>query len=57
MAKATKPKDEDEAQSQRFMEAARAVEADGGLNPTEAARAVDRLLSNTARLRTQKRSR
>jgi hypothetical protein len=35
------PPDEDEAQSQRFIEAANAVEADGGLSPTEAEAAFE----------------
>jgi hypothetical protein len=50
MAKVPKkpPPEEDEAQSQRFIEAARAVEADGGLSPTEAERRVSELLKKAA---------
>lgn len=51
MAKASKkppPKDEDEAQSRRFLEAARAIEADGGLSPTEGEAALERLMGMAA---------
>ncbi len=37
MPKKTDPPESQEAQSKRFEEAARAIEADGGLSPTEAA--------------------
>jgi len=37
------PKDEDEAQSARFIETAKALEANGGLSPTEAGEAFERL--------------
>ena len=48
MAKAPKrpPPDEDEAQSRRFMEAAKALEAAGELNLTEAGEAFERLVAN-----------
>jgi hypothetical protein len=50
MAKAPKkpPPDEDQAQSQRFIEAARALETDGELSPTGAEEAFERLLSKAA---------
>ncbi len=50
MAKAPKkpPPDEDEDQSQRFLEAAEAAEADGGLSPTEAEEAFEVLMSKAA---------
>jgi len=50
MAKAPKkpPPDEDEAQSRRFLEAARAIEADGGLSPTEGQEALERLMGKAA---------
>jgi hypothetical protein len=38
------PRDEDPEQSKRFIETARAIEADGGLSPIAAADAVDRML-------------
>lgn len=43
-----KPKDEDEAQSARFIETAKALEADGELNPIGAEEAFERLLSKAA---------
>jgi hypothetical protein len=48
MAKAPRkppPKDEDEAQSQRFIETAKALEADGDLNLTEAEEAFERAIT------------
>lgn len=33
-----------EEQSKRFLETARAIEADGGLSPTEAAEAMERIV-------------
>lgn len=42
--KKKRPPDEDEAQSRRFIEAARALEATGGLDPLEGEQEVDRLL-------------
>jgi hypothetical protein len=52
----TKPKpkprrkpDENEAQSQRFMEEAERVVADGGLSPTEAADVFDKSLDSLLR--------
>ncbi|MDB5462691.1 MAG: hypothetical protein JWP23_1080 [Phenylobacterium sp.] len=42
------PKDEDGAQSARFIEAAKALEADGELNPIGAEEAFERLLSRAA---------
>ena len=46
MAKAPKrpPPNEDEAQSRRFIETAKALEAAGELNPTEAGEAFERVL-------------
>lgn len=38
------PKLEDEAQSKRFIETARALESSGGLSPEEADRALDDLM-------------
>lgn len=38
------PKLEDEEQSRRFIETARALEASGGLNPSDGEQEVDRLL-------------
>lgn len=48
MAKPKKPKpqDEDEAQSARFIEAARDLEAAGELSPTDADAAMSRLVGN-----------
>lgn len=46
--KAKKPPTEDEAQSRRFLEMARELEADGGLSPTDAEREFDRLLGKAA---------
>lgn len=41
--------DEDEAQSQRFLEAAEsAAKTDGGLSPTEAEEAFERLIGKAA---------
>lgn len=49
MAKTPKPKpDEDEAQSRRFIETAKALEADGGLSPTEVEEAFERLVGRAA---------
>lgn len=42
------PKMEDEDQSRRFMEAARAIEAAGGLSPTEGAAALERMVGKAA---------
>ena len=44
MPKKTDPPMTQAEQSRRFEEAARAIEADGGLNPTEAAEAMERLV-------------
>ncbi|UTP39590.1 hypothetical protein M9M90_20695 [Phenylobacterium sp. LH3H17] len=41
-----KPKDEDEAQSRRFIEAATDLEAAGELNLTESEAAFERLVDN-----------
>lgn len=49
MPKKTDPPESQEAQSKRFLEAARAIEADGGLSPTEAYEAVDRLVKNSVK--------
>ena len=47
--KAPKPKaDEDEAQCRRFVETAKALEADGDLSPTEGEEAFERLLRKAA---------
>jgi hypothetical protein len=47
--KPPKPKpDEDEAESQRFIEAAKALEADGGLSPTGAEEEFERLMDRAA---------
>ncbi|HRD28320.1 MAG TPA: hypothetical protein PLO65_08470 [Caulobacter sp.] len=46
--KPKKPTLEDEDQSRRFLEAARALEADGGLNPTEGEAAFEQLLKGAA---------
>jgi hypothetical protein len=49
-----KPKLEDEAQSRRFVEMARELEAsDGGLSPTDAEKAFERLLSKASPVRTR----
>lgn len=53
MAKVPRPPkgpvaDEDMAQSQLFIEAARKLEADGGLSPTEGEAAFDQLLRKAA---------
>ncbi len=45
MPKKTDPPESQEAQSQRFLETARAIEADGGLSPTEVSDAMDKVLS------------
>ena len=42
------PKDEDEAQSRRFLETVRAIEADGGLSPTGGEKAFEQLLGKAA---------
>jgi hypothetical protein len=41
-------------QSRRFEEAARAIEADGGLSPEEAAKAMERALAGIASVRPPK---
>jgi hypothetical protein len=53
MAKSPKkpPPDEDEAQSRRFIETAKALEADGGLSPTEGEEALEQLLGRAAPVR------
>lgn len=51
MAKAPKkppPKDEDEEQSRRFLETAKALEDAGELSPTEDGGAFERLMSKAA---------
>jgi hypothetical protein len=50
MAKTPKPKtsDEDEAESARFIETAKALEAAGELNLTEGERALERLMAKAA---------
>ena len=48
MAKAKKPKIEDEEQSRRFIEAAEAAAADGGRSPTGAEAVFERLLAKAA---------
>jgi hypothetical protein len=45
MPKKTEPPMSQAEQSRRFEEAARAIEADGGLSPTEAAEALNKLFS------------
>jgi len=42
--KKKRPPDEDEAQSRRFIEAAREIETNGGLSPDEAERELERLM-------------
>lgn len=50
-----KPPTEDEAQSRRFLEMARELEAsDGGLSPTDAEKAFDALLSSVVEAKVQK---
>ena len=44
MPKKTEPPLSQEEQSRRFKEAARAIEADGGLSPTEAAKAMEKMM-------------
>lgn len=53
MAKELKkpPADEDEAQSRRFIDLARELEADGDLSPTEGEKAFERLLDKTLPVR------
>ena len=48
MVKSKKPPLEDEDQSRRFLEAAREIEADGGLNPTDAEKVFERLVGVAA---------
>ena len=49
MAEKKKPPPlEDAEQSRRFLEAARELEADGGLNPTDGEKAFERLLKKAA---------
>lgn len=50
MAKAPKkpPPDEDEGQSRRFIETAKALEADGELSPTDAEGVFERILRKAA---------
>jgi hypothetical protein len=48
MPKKTEPPMSQAEQSRRFEEAARAIEADGGLSPTEAAEAMETLLDKTS---------
>jgi hypothetical protein len=47
MTKKPPPTMEDEEQSRRFMGAAKKIEADGGLSPTDAEEAFDGLLTRT----------
>ena len=47
MPKKSKPPLSQEERSRRFEEAARAIEAGGGLSPTEAAEAMDKLVRST----------
>lgn len=54
MAKAKKPKIEDEEQSRRFIEAAEAAAADGGRSPTGAEAVFERLLTKAAPPRRRK---
>jgi len=56
MPKKTDPPESQEAQSQRFLEAARAIEDDGGLSPTEAAEAFERLAGRVRTLRSPAKS-
>jgi hypothetical protein len=49
MPKKTEPPMSQAEQSRRFEEAARAIEADGGLSPTEAAEAMERLTTKAKR--------
>jgi hypothetical protein len=48
MPKKTKRPMTQAEQSRRFEEAARAIEADGGLSPTEAAEVLDSLVGKTS---------
>lgn len=48
MPKMTKPPMTQAEQSRRFEEAARAIEADGGLSPTEAAEAMERVAEQSS---------
>jgi hypothetical protein len=48
MPKKTDPPMSQTEQSRRFEEAARAIEADGGLNPAEAEAALDKLVRDGA---------
>ncbi len=58
MARTPKPKNavEDEAQSKRFLELAKELEADGGRSLTEAARRFDRLIGKALPRRTRRQS-
>jgi len=49
MKKPRKPRDEDEAQSQRFIQVAKDLEAAGELNLTEAAESFDKLADSILR--------
>lgn len=51
MPKKTDPPMTQAEQSRRFEEAARGIEADGGLSPTEAAEALEHALFNAGHLR------
>jgi hypothetical protein len=52
MTKRTIPKDDPE-QSKRFEDAARALEADGGLSPADAEAALAKTMAGVAKLRRQ----
>jgi hypothetical protein len=49
MPKKTEPPMSQEEQSRRFEEAARVIEVDGGLSPTEAAEAMESLVQRAAK--------
>ena len=49
MPKKTDPPMTQAEQSRRFEEAAKAIEADGGLSPTEAEAALEKMLERAAR--------
>lgn len=49
MPKKTDPLMDQAEQSRRFVEAARAIEADGGLSPTEAVETFNQLLGRAVR--------
>lgn len=54
--KKPKPKDEDEAQSQRFLDLAKELEAAGELSPTDDGAALERLFEKAAPPKTPNRN-